>query len=291
MSSPLPPAYAACRQVTRRHARSFYFASHTLPREKRAAAYAVYAMCRHIDDAIDLAPDAEARLQALIELRRLVESVYAPGELTVPPELPWLPAFADTIGRYAIPKVYFFDLLTGVEMDQGRVRLHNWLELRQYCYHVASVVGLMMTHIMATPEEHLLEPAIELGIAMQLTNILRDIAEDYGRDRVYLPADEMEKYGVSEDDIRHQRVTESFRALMRFQIGRARERYLLSEPGITELPRDGSALTVWSMRFIYAGILEEIERADYHVLDRRVYVTTPRKCYLAFKAWKQSRAA
>lgn len=276
--------------MTRHHARSFYFASHTLPKEKRLAAYAVYAMCRHIDDAIDLAPDAEARAKAMQELRQLVDHCYQEGEVDAPVELPWLTAYVETIRRYRIPQLYFRDLLTGVEMDQGRVRLQNWTELRQYCYHVASVVGLIMTYIFTEPEEQMLEPAIELGIAMQLTNILRDIGEDFERDRIYLPANEMEKYGVSEDDIREGRLTESFRAMLRFQIGRAREHYRKSEAGIVLLPRDGSQLTVWSMRYIYSGILEEIERADYQVLNRRVYVATPRKCYLAFKAWKRARA-
>lgn len=284
-------SFALCQAMTRHHARSFYFASHTLPKPKRMAAYAVYAMCRHVDDAIDLAPDAAARAAAMTELRLLLDRCYVEGEVNAPAELPWLSAFVETVRRYRIPKMYFLDLLTGVEMDRGRVRLQNWVELRQYCYHVASVVGLIMTHLLAEPEEHLLEPAIDLGIAMQLTNILRDIAEDFERDRVYLPANEMETYGINEDDIREGRATESFRALMRFQIGRAREHYCKSEAGIKGLPRDGSQLTVWSMRYIYSGILEEIERVDYRVLDRRVYVSTPRKCYLAFKAWKRARAA
>jgi phytoene synthase len=276
-------SYAECRRLTRHHAKSFYFASHTLPRDKRAAAYAVYAYCRHVDDAIDLAPGPEEKRRAIVDLRgqldRIFEDPAEGGER-------WIPAFVDTVRKQAIPRRYFEDLLKGVEMDQGRVRLETWQELRDYCYHVAAVVGLMMTHVLAPPREELLAPAIDLGIAMQLTNILRDVREDWERDRIYLPREEMERFGVAEEDLAQQRLGDPLRALLRFQIGRAREHYQRAEEGIRELPNDGSQLTVWLMRHIYAGILEEIERADYRIFDRRVHVSTARKFLLAFRAWR-----
>lgn len=267
--------------MTRHHAKSFYFASHVLPAQKQADAYAVYAFCRHVDDQIDLAPDEAARLRALADLSHLLETAYQPGEGSLENALPWLPAFRETIRRRAIPSSYFKDLMAGVEMDRGRVRIQTWDELDRYCYHVASVVGLIMVHVLTEPAPELLQPARDLGTAMQLTNILRDIAEDWRRDRLYLPADELEKFGLTEDDIARQRTGDSFRAMMRFQIGRARAYYGHAEPGIAALPADGSRFCARLMSAVYGAILDEIERADYQVYRGRVSVSFPRKLWLA----------
>jgi phytoene synthase len=270
--------------MTRHHARTFYFASHMLPPVKRRDAYAVYAFCRHVDDAIDLAPNEEARRTAFAQLHGLLEGVYAEGEWPATVEdFPWLPAFRETVHRRAIPRDCFEDLLTGVAMDRGRVRIGTWKELERYCYHVASVVGLIMVHVLTEPAPELKKPALDLGTAMQLTNILRDIAEDWENDRVYLPASELAKFGLSNDDIAHRRTGDSFHAMMRFQIGRARAFYEAAEPGIVALPADGSRLTVRLMSTIYGAILDEIERADYRVYHRRARVSFSRKLWLALK--------
>jgi phytoene synthase len=282
-ASTLSVARAACREITRRHARTFYFASRVLPAAKRTDAYAVYAFCRHADDAIDHAPGEVERYQAALQLRTLLALVYA-GDETPDATLPWLPAFRETVVRRAIPQRYFDDLLTGVEMDRGRVRIANWPELDRYCYHVASVVGLIMVHVFAEPTPERLGPARDLGTAMQLTNILRDIREDWTRDRLYLPTDELEKFGLGEDDMARVRVTEPFRAFMRFQIDRARGYYAAAQPGIVTLPGDGTRFAVRLMRTIYGGILDEIERADYDVFSRRARVSLPRKIWLAAHA-------
>jgi 15-cis-phytoene synthase len=275
----------ACLRLTRHHAKSFYFASHVLPAQKRRDAYAVYAFCRHVDDQIDLAPDETARLRALADLSHLLHAAYQPcgGREPLEQSLPWLRAFRETIQRRAIPPDYFEDLLKGVEMDRGRVRLQTWEELELYCYRVASVVGLIMVHVLTEPAPELLKPARDLGTAMQLTNILRDIAEDWQRDRLYLPADELEKFGLTADDIAQQRTSEAFRAMMRFQIGRARAYYSNGDPGITKLPNDGSRCCARLMSAIYGGILDEIERVDYQVFQGRVRVSFPRKIWLALK--------
>jgi phytoene synthase len=287
MPDPLPLSTSrdACRQLTRHHAKSFYFASHVLPAQKRSDAYAVYAFCRHIDDQIDLAPDESARLRALADLTHLLMVAYSPNTSIHPLDrtLPWLPAFRETIQRRSIPSSYFEDLLKGVEMDSGRVRIQTWEELDLYCYRVASVVGLIMVHVLAGPSPELLKPARDLGTAMQLTNILRDIAEDWERDRIYLPADELEKFGLTADDFAAQRTGEPFRAMMRFQIGRARAYYSYAEPGITGLPADGSRFCVRLMSTIYGAILDEIERADYQVFRGRVKVSFFRKLRLSFR--------
>ena len=275
----------ACRQATRHHAKSFYFASHVLPVQKRYDAYAVYAFCRHVDDQIDLAPDEAARMRALAVLSHLLQAAYQPEE---PAEnfdgtLPWLRAFRETVQRRSIPASYFEDLLKGVEMDRGRVRIQTWEELELYCYHVASVVGLIMVHVLTEPAPELLKPARDLGTAMQLTNILRDIAEDWQRDRLYLPAEELEKFGLTADDIAQRRMGDSFRAMMRFQIGRARAYYSYGELGIAALPADGSRFCARLMSTIYGAILDEIERADYDVFRGRVRVSFARKLWLALR--------
>jgi phytoene synthase len=244
----------ACRQMTRHHAKTFYFASHVLPAQKRADAYAVYAFCRYVDDEVDLAVDEAARTKALTLLKLFLDAAYRPFVQWHKDAPPWREAFIETIHRRAIPKSYFEDLIAGVEMDLGRVRIKDWPELDTYCYHVASVVGLIM-------------------------------GEDWQRDRVYLPADELERYHLCEEDLASQRCDELFRALMRAQIDRAREYYRAAEPGILKLPNDGSRYCARLMSTVYGAILDEIERANYQVFDKRVSVSMPRKLWLAASAW------
>jgi len=275
--------------MTRRHAKTFYFASHALPAQKRADAYAVYAFCRYADDQVDLVKDEAARTKAVAWLRILLDAVYDPDIPLVgrenPKPLRWMPAFIETIRRRAISKSYFEDLLAGVAMDRGEVRIANWPELERYCYHVASVVGLIMVHVMTEPAPELLKPARDLGTAMQLTNILRDIAEDWDRGRLYLPLDELDQFGLTPADIAARRVDEPFRAMMRFQIGRARAYYAQAEGGIAALPNDGSRFCARLMSTVYGAILDEIERAGYQIYPRRVRVSFPRKLWLALMAY------
>lgn len=288
---PLAASREACRRMTRHHARTFYFASHVLPAQKRGDAYAVYAFCRHADDRIDLAKSEETRLLAAKELRDLLEAIYSTLDdtdpLLSPAKHPWVPAFREVIRRRAIPKNYFEDLLEGVEMDLGAVRIKTWEELEKYCYHVASVVGLIMVHVLTEPAPELLRPARDLGTAMQLTNILRDIGEDWQRDRVYLPAEELARYHLGDEDIANANASDMFRAMMRGQIDRARDYYRAAEPGILELPNDGSRYCARLMSIIYGAILDEIERADYEIFARRVRVSMPRKLWLAAGVWFQ----
>jgi 15-cis-phytoene synthase len=279
-SHSLAASFAACRKITRHHARSFYFSSHTLPRPQREAAYAIYAYCRWVDDAVDEAKVPAAVPEIITRLQKdLIHRHF--------PEV-WGPAFFETVTRYQIPWTYFDDLLTGVALDQGSVRLQTWAELDRYCYHVASVVGLMMTHLFVKPWPELLAYAKDLGTAMQLTNILRDVGEDWSRDRLYLPAEELLRAGVSIGDIAAGKVTPAWIKLMQFQIQRARSFYTRSEAGIRELPQNGCQLTVWMMREIYAGILDEIEQQHFNVFIRRARTSTSRKLLLALRAWRHT---
>ena len=193
---------SACREITARHAKSFYFASHALPRGKREAAYAIYAFCRHVDDEIDLATRPEAVEEALEQQRTLLDRLESGGGADLAEDLPWAPAFVAAWRWAAVPRIYFEDLLVGMTLDQARVRIQDWPELDRYCYHVAGVVGLIMTHLFVpSPDDALLARARDLGTAMQLTNILRDVGEDGRRDRVYLPATELAEFEVGEAEL------------------------------------------------------------------------------------------
>ena len=280
----LTASHAYCHEQTKRHARSFYFASVALPPNKKRAAYAVYAFCRYADDLVD----RETGGDIAATLARVCSSFdrMVAGELKEPP---FAPAFAWAVQRYEIEKQPFLDLLKGVSMDLGPVRIADWQQLRDYCYHVASVVGLMMARIFELRDEAGRERAIDLGIAMQLTNILRDVGEDFAMGRVYLPADEMAAAGVNYAALALDRVTEPLRNLLRQQAARAREYYRRAEAGIPLLADDGSQFTVWLMRHVYAGILDEVEKLDYEVLRQRAKTSLARKLVLAGRAWRDHR--
>jgi phytoene synthase len=280
-------AYEAARLLTRRHAKSFYFSSFSLPAAKRRHAYAVYAFCRHLDDEVDRAKDpGDARVR-VARLREFVGEVFSGAGERHYGTRPWLPAFEAAVRDCAIPEGYFFDLLAGVEMDLGRVRLRTWEDLDRYCYHVAGVVGLMMTRVLGLRDAAHEREALALGTAMQLTNILRDVAEDLRMDRIYLPEEELARFELSEADLARGEVTGPWRGFMSWQIGRARAAYDIAERGIRALPDDGSRWTVWMMRLIYAAILDEIEDAEYDVFAGRLSVGLPRKLFLAAAArWR-----
>jgi 15-cis-phytoene synthase len=256
--------YSAAKAICRRHARSFFFASHFLPRGKRRHAYAVYAFCRGIDDAVDNAPPGEVEA-AFAAFTRTLDSVYS-GPLRTEgmrdEQRLALAAFADTVEVREIPKAYFLDLAEGCRMDLGITRYETWAGLEKYCYHVAGVVGLIMCRVFGLTEERALANAVTMGNAMQLTNILRDIDEDYLRGRVYLPAEDLARFGVTEQQIASRLVTPGLGALMRFEIERARGLFMAGAEGLSSLPNDGSRLTACAMAVIYAGILGAIERQE-----------------------------
>ena len=270
----MSPPFLAARDVCRRHAKSFYFASHFLPREKRFAAYAVYAFCRMMDDAVDEAPPGGAEA-ALAQFCERLDEVYA-GSLNVPAEHP-LRAFAATVRECEIPKSYFLDLAEGCRMDLTVTRYADWPALETYCYRVAGVVGLIMSRVFELPDPAAESAAVAMGNAMQLTNILRDVREDWGRGRLYLPTGELARFGVSESDLSAGRVTPQFRELMRFEIARARDLYAQGAAGLAALPADGSRGTAAVMSAVYGGILEDIERRGFDVFSGRAHLSTFQK--------------
>lgn len=280
-SNPLICTYEQCKVYTRNYAKSFYFSSFLLPKEKRNAAYAVYTFCRYTDNIVD----SSAGLKngdieyAFTNLKSFLNEIYSGTEFKGDN----FSAFADTIRKYNIPKKYFEELIEGVCMDTRKLRYETFAELENYCYKVASVVGLIMTEIFGYSHKAALPYAIYLGKAMQLTNILRDIAEDYSMNRVYVPQDELKCFEYTENDIKNKAVNDNFVMMMRFNIDRARAYYELASHGFPYLTDDGSRTTVVLMYKIYSGILKEIENYNYDVYSGRRYVSTANKLKMTGK--------
>jgi phytoene synthase len=280
-------AYEHCRRVTLQHAKTFYFASRFLSKEKRAACYAVYAFCRYMDDLIDTNVEQNdgmvdrATIDRTIEQwERELDRVYLGLDGNSSDEsdcAPVMRAWADTIERYNISRALPGELIEGVMMDlHSPVRYDTFEELRGYCYKVASVVGLMTSEIFGYSDPAALGHAADLGIAMQLTNILRDVGEDAAVDRIYIPREELERFGLDEWRLKEGRVCSGFRRMMRFQIERAHSYYDSADRGIPMLEPD-SRLTVTLMSHNYRRILPAIERLDYDVFSRRASIPLHRK--------------
>lgn len=267
--------YARAESVTAVWARSFHFASRFLPPSKRRAIFALYDFCRYADNLVDARgdrPAAEVR-QELALLARQVTAIHA-GER--PTSEQWL-ALADTLHRYPVPLAPLLDLLEGVALDLEPTHYPDYPSLLHYCRLVAGGVGLMLGPVLGASSDRFEEIGVGLGIAMQLTNVLRDVAEDLEAGRVYLPADDLARFGLDRRMLERRVATPAFRAMMRFQVARARALFDAADPVVELFPRDGSRLTVRLMQRTYAGILDGIERQGYDVFRDRAYVSTPRK--------------
>lgn len=274
----LKESLQACEVITKEHATSFYFSSFPLPREKRWASFAVYAFCRWVDDTIDEEPDP-----AQVEPATLLDTLD--NLFSGKSELPFARAFNAVNRQYDIPKAFYADLIKGCCMDRRPMKIQTYEELEVYCYYVASVVGLMMSKIFGLKDLKGVHQAVEMGIAMQLTNILRDIHEDYQKGRVYVPLEELALFSLDENSIKEkQHADPNWEKFMRFQIERARSHYENASPGLALLSNDGSRLTAKLMARVYGGILEEIEKNHYDIFSKRVYVPTWRKIILALRA-------
>lgn len=279
-SDDIQKSYLACRDTTRHHAKAFFFASFALPRDKRYAAYSVYKFCRRADNLVDDVghqPDVELMRAGIGSMRAELDRVF--GDL--PPAPGDIAAFRHTVRTYGIPREYFLDLLRGVEMDLDRDRYATFEELREYCYCVASVVGLIMTRILGTTDDAALGAAADLGTAMQLTNILRDVGEDRRLGRVYLPLEDLDRFRYTEGDLARGVINENFVELMRFQIERTLEYYRRSEAGIPMLGEPRSKRTVRIMGRTYRRILQKIEQNRFDVFSRRAFVPLAEKLLIA----------
>jgi phytoene synthase len=277
MTGDLASSYAQCQLVARQAAGNFFYSFLVLPRAKRRAMCALYAFLRHTDDLGDSAKPGETRRAELAGWRRSLDSAFE-GRY----DSPILPALVDTVARYAIPREYLFEAIDGVEMDQTEHTYETFAELERYCYKVASVVGLACIHIWGFSEPAAIEPAAHLGVAFQLTNILRDLKEDIERGRVYVPQEDLRRFGYTRDDLASGVRDGRFRALMQFEISRAEEFYERGAALEQYLARDSQA-AFRAMVGIYRGVLEEIKRRDGDVFSSRVELGPWRKISIA--AW------
>ena len=269
-------AYGICNEITRLHSKSFYFATALLPDTKRRAIRALYAFCRTSDDIVDQAAEGTAP-QALAHWVSLVHN------RTSPPDNPVLIAWNDTVLNYDISQELVDELLAGIAMDLTVTRYESFEDLWLYCYRVASVVGLISMQIIGYVDEAV-DYAVKLGVALQLTNILRDIGDDANRGRVYIPQQDLQRYGLSDEDIFQRRRTPQFKAMLRFQSARAHALYEAAWPGVGMLNPD-SSLAIAAAATIYRGILDSIHSADYDVFTKRAYVPLVRKVGLLIGAY------
>jgi phytoene synthase len=274
--------YERCAQVTRRSRSSFYYAFILLPAERRRALHAVYAFCRFIDD---IADDESIREPALLlkRWREELDRVYAGA-----PTRALSRALADSARRFNIPRELFEEIINGVEMDLSRKRYQSWEELRPYCYRVASALGLICIEIFGYRNPSAKLYAENLGLALQLTNILRDVREDAERGRIYLPLEDLARFNVSENEILGGVYSPNFISLMDFEARRARELYALAQSELAPEDR-ATLLTAEAMRLIYAALLGRIIKSNYRVLDRRHSLSAPHKLYLVGRAWAEGR--
>ena len=269
--------YVQAAQATSTGSRSFYFATRFFPPELARAAHSVYWFCRYTDDLVDECPDVETGRHNLEHWTDALRSALATGSA----EHPVLSVFTDAVRSFDIPHEYPFELIEGMRMDLNGTRYRNFAELRVFCYRVASVVGLMMCHVIGF-RGNALRYATDLGIAMQLTNILRDVGEDLERGRIYLPSQELERFNYSETQLRSRVINDEFRDLMRYQISRARYYYDLAEPGIALLNKEGR-FAVKIAADVYGAILGRIERSGYDVFRRRAVVPSVQKYWYTLR--------
>jgi 15-cis-phytoene synthase len=270
----LARAYQICEQITRTHSKSFFISSQLLPQPKRLAVRALYALCRTSDDIVDM-PRAEPA-QALAEWVALIRSPHPP------PNNPVLLAWHDTRTHYAIPQALVDELLAGIAMDLTISRYATFEELWLYCYRVASVVGLLAMQIIGYSEGA--SPyAVKLGVALQLTNILRDVGEDARRGRIYLPQEDLERFGLCDTDILAGHVDRRFTALMRYQIRRAQQLYAEATPGIALLSAD-SRRAIAASAEVYRAILSKIEQNHYDTIHTRAVVPLREKLAILWRA-------
>lgn len=295
--SGLQQDYAHCQAVQRTHGVSYYFATRFFPPETRRAVYALYGFVRYPDQWVDCPEDAgnlsaewvqQVRAQIDAYERDLIRAVCG-GWVELPP----LRAFADVTRRYKIPLRYPLEFLDAMRMDLTRTRYASFEDLQTYTWGSASVVGVMMCYILGATDAETLRYAATMGLAMQMTNFLRDVGEDWQRGRVYLPQNELREYGVHETQIAQGVVDKQWRAFMQFQIERCRSLYAQAEQGIPRLPREAQYPVLLGGR-LYARILNAIERNGYDVFRHRARTTYAEKAAVAaatYYEWRRGDAA
>lgn len=290
-------AYEYCRKITAKYSKTFYLGTLLMPKEKRRAIWAIYVWCRRTDELVD-GPQARLTTPETLDLwEQQLESVFAGFPIDDPDV-----ALVDTLAQFPMDIQPFRDMIAGQRMDLYRNRYQTFEELKLYCYRVAGTVGLMSSAVLGIDNSYRNAPwyndqslyipkqeAIALGIANQLTNILRDVGEDAGRGRIYLPLEDLESFDYKVDDLFAGIIDQRWRNLMDFQIQRARKYYQQAESGIRALNAD-SRWPVWSALMLYQGILDVIEQNQYDVFNKRAFVPTPKKILYLPVAWLRAQA-
>jgi len=279
-------AQAYCTDLTKQSGSNFYYSFFFLPKAKREAMYTVYAFCKAVDSAVDEPPPGSDPKEELRRWRAELELAYA-GQ----PTWPLMISLAHHAKRLAIPKTYFEELIKGVEMDLNATRYATFEELSLYCYRVASIVGLICLHIFGPTSAHAQDYAVDLGMAFQLTNILRDLATDAEQGRIYLPHEDLARFGYSETELFERKERPELQELVRFEAQRARRYYEKAQAALAALPADERrALTVAEiMRGVYSRILERIERPNHAVFGPRVRLSTSNRLAIAAGVWLRSK--
>lgn len=271
------------REVMKAYSKSFYFASRILPTEKQYAAFGVYAFSRYADNIVDLPRERKPSelKEEINRLRTEINLIYKYFES----QNPALRLFAYSAKKFSIPKKYALELLDGVEMDIDRKDFQTFDELYDYCYKVASTVGLMMTYVLGFKDEKkALKYAESLGIAMQLTNILRDISEDIDEDKFYLPTNELKDFSLTKNHFKEKVFTKEVQEYIRFCVERAEKYYEEGNKGITYLD-ENSQKGIYAASNIYRGILRKIEKNDYNPFLGRVYLSKKEKLEIIAKGY------
>lgn len=279
----LNEAYKACHTIVKHEAKNFYYGFQLLPRKRRQAIYAVYAFCRLCDDAVDDANSLEAKKSQLDTYRSQLDAAVA-GSAT---NSPVFTALSDVIRKYNIPPRLFHELIDGMAQDLEVSRYEDEEALRRYCYLAASTVGLICLPIFGCYERAAEKYAIDLGLAMQWTNILRDIKEDVERDRIYLPRTVLKRHGYSERELRQGIVNDAFRRLMAEQTAKARALYASGRRLWSYLPSSTRSCPRL-MHDIYASILDKIEAAEYNIFSERIGPTRYEKWRILFSLWTRT---
>jgi phytoene synthase len=268
-----------CQDKAAKSGSSFYYSFRFLPPHKRRAITALYAFCREVDDAVDECSDANVARAALDWWRGEVAEIYS-GR----PQHPVSQALVPVVKQFNLAQELLLEIIAGMEMDIDQPRYPDFETLQLYCYRVASVVGLLSAEIFGYTDRRTLEYAHDLGIAFQLTNIIRDVGEDARRNRIYLPMNELQQFGVAAADILNARETENFHKLMAFQVERAQRYYRQALEHLPASDRKAQRAGL-VMAAIYRATLDEVEKSGCHVLRERISLGTGYKLWLAFKTW------
>ncbi len=268
-----------CQDKATSSGSSFYYSFYFLSKDKRRAITVLYAFCREVDDVVDECSDTNVARTTLNWWRNEVAAIYGGT-----PQHPVTQALVPIVKQFNMAQEHLLEIIDGMEMDLDQPRYADFKSLQLYCYRVASVVGLLSVGIFGYTDRQTLKYAHDLGIAFQLTNIIRDVGEDARRNRIYLPMDEMLQFGVTAADILNARETENFQKLMAFQIERAQRYYRQAFEHLPVVDRKAQR-TGLIMAAIYRAVLDQVVSSGCHVLKERVSLTPRYKLWLAFKAW------